>query len=101
VAVSAAPEVEVAGLQLVKGQAVPVGQALHLQRASPPANRRRYYAAFSAAAAAAVAAAFEAENAAYNGMCKHCRLVSGWSLPRCDLGCFAHTCLLQLRLHGK
>ena len=38
--VSAAPEVEVAGLQLVKNQAVPVGQALHLQResraAAPP-----------------------------------------------------------------
>lgn len=31
--VSAAPDVEVAGMQLVKGQAVPVGQALHLQRA--------------------------------------------------------------------
>lgn len=30
--VTAAPEVETAGLQLVKGQAVPVGQALHLQR---------------------------------------------------------------------
>ena len=34
--VSAAPDVEVAGLQLVKNQAVPVGQALHLQRESLP-----------------------------------------------------------------
>lgn len=40
VAVSAAPEVEVAGLQLVKGQAVPVGQALHLQ---PAAARKVMY----------------------------------------------------------
>ena len=31
VSVSAAPDVETAGLQLVKGQAVPAGQALHLQ----------------------------------------------------------------------
>lgn len=34
VSVSAAPDVETAGLQLVKGAAVPVGQALHLQCAS-------------------------------------------------------------------
>lgn len=39
ISVSAAPDVEVAGLQLVKGQAVPVGQALHLQRASLPPPR--------------------------------------------------------------
>ncbi|PRW45460.1 pre-mRNA-processing factor 17-like isoform X1 [Chlorella sorokiniana] len=34
VSVSAAPDVETAGLQLVKGQAVPAGQALHLQHAA-------------------------------------------------------------------
>ena len=47
--VSAAPEVEVAGLQLVKNQAVPVGQALHLQRESLPLPPRRCLAATAAA----------------------------------------------------
>lgn len=39
--VSTAPEVETAGMQLVAGSAVPVGQALHLQCELPPPCRRR------------------------------------------------------------